>query len=56
MQNDAAEYDKLARDEDVPGIDVVSDDPVSHQSFGNPTAEILMTNVGHDIYPGSGPL
>ena len=40
MQNDAVECKKLARDEDVPGVDAISDDKASHRPFDDPTMEL----------------
>ena len=42
MQNNAAECEKLLGDEDVFGVDAVSDDQASHRSFGDPTAGLSM--------------
>ena len=42
MQNNVTKHEKLPRDEDLPGVDAVSDDQASHRSFGNPTTELSM--------------
>ncbi|EMS64547.1 Protein IQ-DOMAIN 32 [Triticum urartu] len=42
VENNAAKREKLARDKNVPGVDAISGDQASHQSFCNLTAELSM--------------
>ena len=42
VQNNAAEREKPAGGEDVPGVDAISDHQASNQSFGDPTGELSM--------------